>query len=264
MEDDGDASGSAGSKERLFIPYMRRCRDMSNDILGRWQGLFVGCFLAWLTHVAILLVGTACVVQRSPLKTYADGVLQATIASPIRRAAALSFDLLLILTATVCLLPISGVVYPPSVGQEIDCCERLYSFEQLISGLDGFARQPTWNQAIRESAKTFLPEVNQWTFFLVAISTASLLLMMRIVPEGRFGLSPGKRLLGIQTVRSTLRPCGMSRSLVRTILYWVDIPLFISPLPSAISIMLSPHLKRLGDHVADTIVIRADSIRMVS
>ena len=82
--------------------------------------------------------------------------------------------------------------------------------------------------------------------------------------EGRFGITPGKWLMDIRTVRSTLRPCGFARALVRDVLlYGIDFPYLLTPIPAVISLVLSDHRQRLGDRVADTVVIRAGSIREV-
>ena len=78
--------------------------------------------------------------------------------------------------------------------------------------------------------------------------------------EGRCGITCGKALVGIRTVSSTLRPCGFARALLRDLLYCIDIPLLVTPLPASISIVLTEHRKRLGDRVADTLVIVAGSV----
>ena len=82
--------------------------------------------------------------------------------------------------------------------------------------------------------------------------------------EGRYGITPGKWLLGLRTVRTTLRPCGVARAIVRNVFYCFDLPLLLTPLPAAISLMFSDHRQRLGDRAADTIVVRAGSMREVS
>ena len=62
-------------------------------------------------------------------------------------------------------------------------------------------------------------------------------------------------------MRTTLRPCGIARTLVSNVVYYVDLPLLLTPLPAAIRLMFSDHRQRLGDRVADTIVVRAGSVR---
>jgi uncharacterized RDD family membrane protein YckC len=71
----------------------------------------------------------------------------------------------------------------------------------------------------------------------------------------------GKWFLGIRTVRSTLRPCGFARSLIRNFLYWVDLPFLLTPFPAAMSMLCTQQNQRLGDRVADTVVVCAGSIR---
>jgi hypothetical protein len=70
-----------------------------------------------------------------------------------------------------------------------------------------------------------------------------------------------KWLLGLDTVRTTLRPCGFARALVRNLIYYFDLPFLASPLLGPVSIMFSDQCQRLGDRLADTIVVRAGTIR---
>ena len=63
-------------------------------------------------------------------------------------------------------------------------------------------------------------------------------------------VTPGKLLCGIRTLRSTLLPCGFARALVRGVLCWIGIPFFLTPIPAAISLMLSSRSQRIGDRVA--------------
>lgn len=73
-------------------------------------------------------------------------------------------------------------------------------------------------------------------------------------------LTPGKWLLGIRTVRSTLRPCEITRALVRDALYGLDVLFFVTAIPAAISMMLSRNSQRLGDRLADTVVVTVASL----
>ena len=59
---------------------------------------------------------------------------------------------------------------------------------------------------------------------------------------------------------SLLRPCGISRVIVRNVLYCFDLPLLLTPLPAVLSLMLSEYRQTLNDRAADTLVIRAGSI----
>ena len=59
----------------------------------------------------------------------------------------------------------------------------------------------------------------------------------------------------------TFRKVGFARAIVRDVLRCIDFPLFLTPLPAAISMMRSPQCQRLGDRVADTIVVREGTLQ---
>lgn len=73
--------------------------------------------------------------------------------------------------------------------------------------------------------------------------------------EGTWGITPGKWLLRIRTLKTTLRPCGLLRSFTRELLVYVDGLFLITWLPGVLLIALTPHWQRLGDLTADTVVV---------
>jgi uncharacterized RDD family membrane protein YckC len=75
------------------------------------------------------------------------------------------------------------------------------------------------------------------------------------IGEGKWGISPGKWLLGLRVVRTTLRPCGLLRAMFREILLLIDAVLCFGWLPAAFTVTLSRFRQRVGDFAADTIVI---------
>ncbi len=75
--------------------------------------------------------------------------------------------------------------------------------------------------------------------------------------QGRWGWTPGKWICGLRIVRTTLRPFGLLRSLLRVLLLYVDAILLAYPIPGVAAILLSENRQRLGDMAADTIVIVA-------
>lgn len=77
-----------------------------------------------------------------------------------------------------------------------------------------------------------------------------------IVLETVNGATPGKRLIGLKVTRSDGNaPLDWSASIVRNVLRIIDgLPLFY--LAGAILIWTSEKKQRLGDRVADTIVVR--------
>jgi uncharacterized RDD family membrane protein YckC len=93
-------------------------------------------------------------------------------------------------------------------------------------------------------------------------SLATLILgwLSLVVMQGRFTLSPGKWICGLRVVRTTLRPCGFSRSLMRELLFFFDDLYLISWAPGILCIAFSECRQRLGDHMADTIVVRRRSL----
>ncbi len=82
------------------------------------------------------------------------------------------------------------------------------------------------------------------------------LFVMTILIQSRWGVTPGKWLLGLRTLRTTLRPCGVARSLLRELLMAVDAPLLLTPLPGITSMLSTECRQRLGDLAADTLVIQ--------
>jgi uncharacterized RDD family membrane protein YckC len=73
--------------------------------------------------------------------------------------------------------------------------------------------------------------------------------------EGRFGTTLGKWLCGIRALRTTLRPCGFARALLRELLMWFDTPLLLTVLPGILCCLGTDRRQRIGDLVADTIVV---------
>jgi uncharacterized RDD family membrane protein YckC len=217
------------------------------EYLARWQRLRGGLFITWIMHLGIVFAGTAWFTGRTSRTDYLFGFQRAALASIWRRAFAMVVDILIV-SATATLFLWAGVNWVKADVEKQ--CSALFEFESHPEKL------------LITSVFSFLPEpTDKGTFLLVVIASASLLLTLRTILEGRFGMTPGKWLFGIRTVRTTLRRCGITRSLLRGLLYWFDLLNLITPLPAAVSIMLSPQRQRLGDRVADTIVVCANSIR---
>ena len=72
--------------------------------------------------------------------------------------------------------------------------------------------------------------------------------------EGTYGTTPGKRLVGLKVVMEDGTPCSISAAAVRNVLRVVDGIFFY--LVGAIFIGISDKKQRLGDRVADTLVVR--------
>ncbi|MBC8115770.1 MAG: RDD family protein, partial [Candidatus Saccharimonas sp.] len=85
-----------------------------------------------------------------------------------------------------------------------------------------------------------------------------------LVVQARWGLTPGKWLCGLRTLRTTLKPCGFARSLVRETVMCVDACNFLCWTPGILSIAFTDCRQRLGDLVADTLVVEVRSLRQSS
>lgn len=72
--------------------------------------------------------------------------------------------------------------------------------------------------------------------------------------EGTYGTTLGKRLVGLTVVMEDGTPCTVSAAAVRTVLRIVDGLFFY--LVGAILVVTSSKKQRLGDRIADTVVVR--------
>ena len=72
--------------------------------------------------------------------------------------------------------------------------------------------------------------------------------------EGLFGQTLGKKLCGIRVLKADFTPCGLSAGFLRNLLRIVDA--FFYYLVAAISLAGTFKWQRLGDLVAETVVVR--------
>ena len=82
-----------------------------------------------------------------------------------------------------------------------------------------------------------------------------LIMAVQIVWQAQTGQTLGKWICGVRVLRSTLRPCGLARSLLREILLVVDGVLMLCWVPGVISIVVTRQWQRIGDLLADTVVV---------
>ena len=87
--------------------------------------------------------------------------------------------------------------------------------------------------------------------------------MTFVVFQSRSGLTPGKWCCGLRAIRTSLRACGLARSLVREVLMSLDAGFFLCWTPGILCTALTDDRQRLGDLVADTIVVNARSLSLV-
>jgi len=227
----------------------------ADEYLRRWLCLLAGVIVAISTQYLAAILIADWIVARSPRRLLTDGQRTMLVASTSRRAFALLLDLVLALAV---LIPIGVFHFKGRSSRVENYCDCLYAFEQFISGEFGLGPAPELNQALNRLAELFLPRSadtgSSGSIIVVVVG----LLLLRSVCEGVYGITPGKVLCGIRTMRSDLRRCGVSRSLLRTLLLWLDLPMFITPVPAVISIVLSKRNQRLGDRLSDTVVVRTE------
>ena len=231
------------------------------EYLGRWRRILAAVLFAWLLHVVVLIGGAAWLTRGTVRADFEFGIQRVTLAPLWRRTFATAIDVVLLLVMLCLLWQLcflgSVLEWAPSGDRQL--AQSLLDVEQqLFSGRGGggfpgalFGSPIGWLVQGLKSAPEFLGVVVVAMFAFCGA---------KVYLEGRFGITPGKWLLGLRTVRTTLRPCGVGRAIVRNVLYCFDIPFLLTPLPAVLSLMLSEHRQTLGDRAADTLVIRAGSI----
>lgn len=272
LVDDGAPLFNAGNVQRIrgdtVHPVHLQFPGTAYEYLDRWKRLVDGLGLAWIIHASTLILGTIVLDRGSPHR-FASGTNEVILASPSRRAAALCVDLLLILVIGFIAVRIQLPMHSPNLTglNAVNLSETLFQLEQTSSAvfqLSAWGVIQSVSETIHWLFDFVAPIFSNRTFDLVLLAELSLVLVGKVAVEARYGFTPGKLLAGIRTLRTTLRPAGFARSLARNLLYAIDIPLMLTPLPGWLSMLLFPRRQRVGDRLADTIVIRAGTIHDTS
>jgi uncharacterized RDD family membrane protein YckC len=83
-----------------------------------------------------------------------------------------------------------------------------------------------------------------------------------IVLEGLYGVTLGKLLLGIRVVDTNGNPPGFKKAFLRTIIRIIEVnPLLLGGIPAGIIAGISAKGQRLGDMLANTLVLRMADVR---
>ena len=221
-------------------------------MIGWWARLGAAITASWLTHTGLLVIGMGWFLPHQNLEI-ASGHCSAPLGPVPRRAMARGIDLTLIL------LPIIfHVAWLASAADPVVVTRELVQLESQARGSLNNNWQGNYNMLIRGNSRKVIAAyvALQWSLL------GSMAVWFTLVAvEGACGATPGKWLCGLRTMRTTLRPCGFLRAVVRDVLLCVDVPLLMTPIPAAIACVSSPHRQRLGDRVTDTVVVEAASFR---
>jgi uncharacterized RDD family membrane protein YckC len=179
-----------------------------------------------LMLAAVLGFGTAILMWYYTESDYTFGARRVRLAAIARRGVARVIDLGLI--------GLSAVALATWLTQELD-------WLSLAEALNLQLPHPTVSQAVR----------TVWTLVMWFV----LCEMLLVLGQARWGLTIGKWCCGLRTLQTSLKPRGFTGSLVRELLFFVDVCGFLCWTPGIVSIALTDRRQRLGDIIADTVVV---------
>ena len=180
-----------------------------------------GLLFCYLLSVGLLVLGTTWLMKIHRRSDYLFGKRTMTQASVLRRAVARGIDLM--------------ITVFPSVFWTSVVADSYVQIEQQSASMG-------INNLVLIIS---LSIIGMWIAGILVLSFM----------EGIWGITPGKWLCGIRTLRTTLRPCGFLRALARELLVYVDSVFLVTWLPGVLLIAFTPHWQRLGDLTADTVVV---------
>ena len=209
----------------------------------------------------VFLFGGATLVRRWLAET-SDGRIEnltrtARLGSPLRRAVARGIDVLLLATPVLALIA--------SDLAEMDSFQYVHSligWEMSIRSViprslgDAYSMWVV-NSPLRLKRQEIVDVIRHIN---PVLNVAIALWLLKCIVEGRSGITPGKWLLGLRTVSSTLAPTGIPRAIVRDVLMVFDVAFMLTAIPAAFCMATSPRCQRLGDLAIDTLVVSASSL----
>jgi uncharacterized RDD family membrane protein YckC len=93
-------------------------------------------------------------------------------------------------------------------------------------------------------------------YWPIALAIAIPLVLVHVVLQGRTGVTPGKALVGLRTVREDGNEPGYARALIRTVLLVaVDTAVWCFPIVGISQVRANPGHRRVGDRAARTYVV---------
>ncbi|HEY0981808.1 MULTISPECIES: RDD family protein [unclassified Schlesneria] len=218
----------------------------------RWLLQDIGCFVLLAFCAPLLpLMAVAWIDQFTQMRRIRrDADRNAMAPCIVQRGIARAIDLGLMLPFAV-----GAVAYHPDfIGWWLLFareCQRFVSSIQSVFDIFHFTVIDEMKDAsVKVLALLFEVQV-EWRMVTVVL----FLSMCQLIMMGRYGQSIGKKLCGIRIVRPTLRRCEFGRLVLREVLLPVDTFMLTMWWPALLVMFLTPRSQRLGDIVANTIVI---------
>jgi len=228
--------------------------------LARWQRIGKGLVLAWLIHCGMIAFSTIWLIRRDNIVLNSETSLPVPLASVWRRLMANAIDLLLILfpqyvIGLFCLSQTFDRVRWPRPTQLADMLLslELYLYSAAKHSPTVAANiSPVSFDSLAPWFESMPQDINVWQLMLLALVIQ--FGIMSLV-EGRFGWTVGSWLAGIRTKRLSQQPIGAFRAFIRYPATLLDLTLLITPLPLAISLVLSRSRRSIGDRLAGAVVV---------
>ena len=204
----------------------------------RWaEPIMVRLAAIFVIGILLLVVGAELLSPKQD-EQFGFGLTHVRLASIWRRCLARGIDLTLIFALAgfhaIQLGPyqIAAVIY--ELWEEM---QPGYARKFDFYGIEQFFQTPNGNLVIQ------------------SLIWAAVVFFFLIVAQSSWGVTPGKRLCRLRVVRTTLRPCGFARSLLRELLMIADAPFLLTILPAILAMVSTDHRQRIGDLFADTVVV---------
>lgn len=106
--------------------------------------------------------------------------------------------------------------------------------------------------------------VNPFGGIAVVAGWSSTYLAYFFLFEFLWSRTPGKQFFGLRVCQSDGNPCTLRSALLRTLLRIFELnPLLLGPLPAGVTLLVTKRKQRLGDLLADTVVIANRNIPRV-
>ncbi|WP_010586632.1 RDD family protein [Schlesneria paludicola] len=232
----------------------------------RWQYLLAGLLVAWMLHYLIMLVASACLAIDVPRSRYECDMHTATIAPIWRRVGGATIDLLVFVVTLIAvwygLTAVSGV--PWTDADDVRTADQLNEIHYFTEACLGMVNRMELvsDRYLEQMLTTMTRSLSDGAgFYARWIGLALVVCGFKWIVEAYRGITLGKWLFGTRTASSTLTHPGLLGVSLRTALCPFDFFFLLTPIPAIAFMWLSSQHRRLGDHCADTIVIRAGSIR---